>query len=338
MEQLRGRADVTVAAAQLLQAWSAVFGSPVITELTPGRVWEVATERGDRYILKKLSTFSASDPVRRFADEARILSYLLQRGVPVAVPVLSDDGRACVTDHDGAPHAVFPMLPKGGADSDPGLDPTLFQNVGAAIARLHIALADCPFGVESWEVGPGALRALWQTAEDHLPAPALTALSARIRPRWDLIVQALSAAPQRVHGDVHGGNILTTGHEVTGIIDCDHLPLAPRGYDLGYYIAFAGHWWLDRNQPWRPVDEARHLLTGYDAVSRLTRQENDDLPALALAAALGLIAHFIREHDLIEDSWLRTVHWIGDNFDALRLPADRARRPARRGRAGGHSC
>jgi len=23
---------------------------------------------------------------------------------------------------------------------------------------------------------------------------------------------------------------------VTGIIDCDHLPLAPRGYDLGYYL------------------------------------------------------------------------------------------------------
>jgi len=65
----------------------------------------------------------------------------------------------------------------------------------------------------------------------------------------------------------------------------------------------------------------RHLLTGYDAVSRLTRQENDDLPALALAAALGLIDYFVREHDLVEESWLRTAYWIGDNFDALRLPA-----------------
>jgi Ser/Thr protein kinase RdoA (MazF antagonist) len=50
------------------------------------------------------------------------------------------------------------------------------------------------------------------------------------------------------------------------------------------------------------VDEVRHLLTGYDAVSALTRQENDDLPALALAAALGLIDHFAREHDLVEES------------------------------------
>lgn len=312
---------MTIAVGQLLEAWSGVFSSPVITELAPERVWEVATERGDRYVLKKVSTFNAPDPVRRFTDEARILTYLLQRGVPVAVPVLSDDGNVCATDDDGAPHAVFPMLPDGGADNDPGLDPALFQNVGAAIARLHVALADCPLSIESWEVGPGVLKEIWQTAQDHLPPAALTELSARVRPRWDSMVRALSAAPQRVHGDVHGGNLLTDGQEVTGIIDCDHLPLAPRGYDLGYYMAFAGHWWLDGDQPSRPVDESRHLLTGYDAVSRFTRQENDDLPALALAAALGLINHFIREHDLIDESWLRTAHWIGDNFDSLRLPA-----------------
>lgn len=317
---------MTIAAAQLLGAWSGVFSSPVITELTPGRVWEVATERGDRYVLKKVSTLNAPDPARRFTDEARIVTYLLQRGVPVAVPVLSDDGKAYATDDDGAPYAVFPMLPQGDADDDPGLDPALFQNVGAAIARLHAALADCPFGVESWEVGPDVLKATWQNLEDRLPAAALTELSARVRPRWDSIVQALSAAPQRVHGDVHGGNLLTDGEEVTGIIDCDHLPLAPRGYDLGYYLAFAVQWRLvDGGQTSQPVDEAtpfitRHLLTGYDAVSRLTRQENDDLPALALFAALGLIDYFVREHDLVEESWLRTAHWIGDNFDTLRLP------------------
>lgn len=285
----------------------------------------MVTDRGDRYVLKKVSTFSAPDPVRRFAGEARILTYLLQRGLPVAVPVLSNDGRACATDGDGVPHAVFPMLRNGDAGDGQGLDPVLFQNVGAAIARLHAALADCPFGVESWQVGPGLLAALWQTVQDRLPAAAVTGLSARVRPRWDAIVQALSAAPQRVHGDVHGGNLLTDGQEVTGIIDCDHLPLAPRGYDLGYFMASDVHWWLAASPPSRSADEAtpfvaRHLLTGYDAVSRLTRQENDDLPALALVAALGLVDYFIREYDLVEESWLRTVHWIGDNFGLLRLP------------------
>lgn len=164
----------------------------------------MTTERGDRYVLKKVSTFNAPDPVRRFTDEARILTYLLQRGVPVAVPVLSDDERACTTNEDGVPNAVFPMLPKGDADNDPRLDPALFQNVGAAIARLHAVLADRPFGVESLDVGPGLLTAWWQTVDDHLPAAALTELSARIRPRWESIVQALSAAPRPWAGNTEG--------------------------------------------------------------------------------------------------------------------------------------
>jgi Ser/Thr protein kinase RdoA (MazF antagonist) len=164
------------------------------------------------------------------------------------------------------------------------------------------------------------LEAWRQTVQDRLQADALTGLAARIQPRWDSMVQAMSAAPQRVHGDVHGGNLLTVGQEVTGIIDCDHLPLAPRGYDLGYYMAFAVRWWLGAGQPSRAVHEIRHLLAGYDAAGPLTRQENDDLPALALASALGMTAYFLTEHDLAEESWLRTAHWIGDHFDELRLP------------------
>jgi len=34
---------VTTAVAQVLEAWSAVFSSPVVTELAPERVWEVET-------------------------------------------------------------------------------------------------------------------------------------------------------------------------------------------------------------------------------------------------------------------------------------------------------
>ena len=313
---------MTTAAAQVLRAWSGAFGSPAIAELALGRVWAVAAEGGDRYVLKKVSTFGAPGPVRRFTGEVRILTYLLQRGVPVAVPVLTDDGKAYAADGDGALYAVFPMLLGGGAD-DPKMDPGLLESMGATIARMHDALAVCPFGIESWEIGPGTLTASWRTLQGRLPADALSGLSARVRPRWDSTVRALSAAPQPVHGDVHGGNILTDGRKVTGIIDCDHLPLAPRGYDLGYYLAFAVQSRQAASRPSPSADEAvpvitRHLLTGYDTVSQLTRRENGDLPALALAAALGLIDYFIREHDLVEESWLRTACWIGDNFDVLR--------------------
>ena len=140
------------------------------------------------------------------------------------------------------------------------------------------------------------------------------------RARWESIVQALSAPPQRVHGNVHGGNLLTDGQEVTGIIDCDHLQLAPRGYDLDC-MAFGGRWRLDGNQPSQPVDRAtpfitRHLLTGYDAVSRLTRQENDDLPALALFTAASAF-----------DGHEGLVKWVFDSVGLGRWGSGGSARP-----------
>jgi len=316
---------VTTALARIVEAWSGALGAPVISELAPGSVWELAAATGDRYVIKKLKAFDAPDPARRFTDEARILTYLLQRGVPVAVPVLSDDGRVCVTDEAGVAHAVFLMLPRREAD-DPASNPKLWQNVGAAVARMHVALAACPFGIDSWTVGPDTLPPIWRTVEQRLPADVVARLDALVRPRWDRMLEALSAPPQRIHGDVHGGNLLTVGHEVTGIIDCDHLPMGPRTYDLGYFLAFGVQWWLDRDQPSRPVDETIAVLRGYDTVSPLTPQERCDLPALALEVTLGLVDFFVREHDLVPDNWLGAAFRIGKQFDALerRLTAPEA--------------
>jgi len=134
-----------------------------------------------------------------------------------------------------------------------------------------------------------------------------------------------------VSKDVHGGNLLTDGQEVTGIIDCDHLQLAPRGYDLDC-MAFGGRWRLDGNQPSQPVDRAtpfitRHLLTGYDAVSRLTRQENDDLPALALFTAASAF-----------DGHEGLVKWVFDSVDLGRWGSGGSARPITPLGSSGHAA
>jgi hypothetical protein len=75
----------------------------------------------------------------------------------------------------------YRCFPKAVLTTIRGWDAVLYRNVGAAIARLHIVLAGCPFDVESWQAGPDSLEANWQTVEDRLPAAAVTELSARIR-------------------------------------------------------------------------------------------------------------------------------------------------------------
>jgi len=75
----------------------------LIAALTPGRVREVATQDGYHYVLKKVSIFNAPDPARRFTAEARILTCLLQQGVPVAVLLLANNGKAYATTTKALP-------------------------------------------------------------------------------------------------------------------------------------------------------------------------------------------------------------------------------------------
>ena len=276
-------------------------------------------ERGDAYILKKIDPFEWSDPQRRFINQARILSYLAQSGVPVAVPVLCDDGRVYTTDRDGHIYAVFPMLPNDSADTEPG--PDLYHNIGAAIARLHLALAACPFGVESWTIAVDPVEQWVRRLLGSLPAAAGADLAPLVDRWWGAIARALAAPLQRVHGDVHGGNVLTDGERVTGIIDVDHLQLAPRCYDIAYWMAFAVEWRLTGHSALPFADEARGFLTGYGNVSPLPSQETEDIPALALVVALSLLAYFLRKEDLVKESWVRTAHWIDEHPDALRHPS-----------------
>jgi hypothetical protein len=66
---------------------------------------------------------------------------------------------------------------------------------------------------------------------------------------------------------------------------------------------------------------SRQLAGHHRDVTRQAVGGGDGAPALALFAALALVGWFAREHDLVEESWLRAAHWIGDNFDALGVAA-----------------
>lgn len=313
---------MTTVAGQVLEAWSGVLGSARVRELATDRVWELSDHNGVRYALKKVTIFGGTDPVRRLTDEARILGFLAQRGLPVATPVLTDSGSVYASDDAGSLYALTPMLPFD--DSRTGLldDVELYENVGSTVARMHVALAECPYGIDSWQVGPNAFVEAWQRLRDRLPATSFEPLAERVEPWRGAILHALADPhKQRVHGDVHGANVLTDRRTVTGIIDFDHLPLAPRTFDLGYYLGFWGHWALEQEQSIEPATAlvTRHLLTGYHAVTTLTPSEVDGIPAMSLAVTLLMADFFLKEHDVVEDSWIRAAHWITEHPDPLRF-------------------
>lgn len=321
---------------RIVAAWAGVLGTePAARSLVADRVWDVTAANGVRYALKRVTRFDGTDPVRRLADEARILGYLAGDGLPVAVPVLSDLGRVYAVDGDGDLHTLTPLLPRGEPSSVRLEDAAHYRGIGAVLARLHGALADCPYAIDSWEETSASLDRAWRRIEARLPAAGLADLTEVVGPWWPAMAAALDGPRrQRVHGDAHGANILTDRGVVTGIIDVDHLPLAPRTFDLGYYLANWIRWVIGHDRPGRPhpresperdgwpdrhevASVSRGLLGGYAEASALSRRELESIPAIGMAVCLFLVGHFAQEHDLVERSWIWAAEWIRDHPEAM---------------------
>src|SRR5689334_4205913 len=125
---------------ELVGAWRGVLGAlgtQTIDRLPFGEVWSIATASGARFVLKRLSDADLPTRRRRFTEEARIVIHLAQSGLPVAMPILDDDGRIGV-EHDGGLWALVPMLPTPDDTSLPTVErlleekPAYFHAVGRA--------------------------------------------------------------------------------------------------------------------------------------------------------------------------------------------------------------
>lgn len=273
----------------------------------------VTTKCGERFILKNIAS---SLNAERIDTEYNLLRHLQAFGVPVAVPIPPDSGQLCVRDQDGV-YLLYPMLPADQTIPPGGIE-EVYANIGAAVARLHVALAAYPGQVDSWTMDlPRTL------AEEAVPriARALTGDDKDAFQRvWMLLHEDMSAAltalpTQLIHGDCHGGNYLLYRGDVSGFVDLDHLPTGPRVYDIGYLLAdmakaqfvdiHAHRGWLQRFQ---------HVVIGYQRENTLSRREKDALWFVMLATQLLFVDWFFQHgRDELARKNLEAFYWIHRN-------------------------
>lgn len=190
-------------------------------------IWRVVGEDEREWVLKQLPKIPPGvGPV----EEYRVLCYLQAAGLPVAAPIVTDDGRITF-NADNLPEAqptgdrayvLIPLLPN---DSELHELPQLAHAIGAGIARLDHALARCPWQVTSFTDDPA--RQILGDRYTGLP-PELRTLTTPLRDR--LYAAIVDLPTQRTHGDCNVGNLLVNDGAVTGYIDFDHLPTGPRIY------------------------------------------------------------------------------------------------------------
>jgi Ser/Thr protein kinase RdoA (MazF antagonist) len=301
-----------------LEAWHTIVGTarlePFPTVTNP--IWQVHAENGTAYVLKRLPEYPpGAGPI----DEFRVVGFLQARGVPVAPPIITDDGHI-FTERNDRRYALLPSLPndRGNHELGPHAATTAY-NIGAAIGRIDEALAEFPWPVRSFEDDPAK-----DLPESMSKIPV--EVSNLAAPFTNRLAEATADLPrQRTVGDCNEGNVLVHGTEVSGFIDLDHLPIGPRVRDLAYYLVSR----LRNSVGSEPATAAflavlHRYIAGYHDAYPLTAHERAAVVPLLLVNELGLadwhLHSWTPRPDKFEEN-VRTIEWITAHFHELEAAA-----------------
>jgi Ser/Thr protein kinase RdoA (MazF antagonist) len=283
------------------------------------RVFKIVTV-GPTFILKDIS--DAPD-LTRLEFTRNVLTHVAHAGLRVPIALLSRFGQSAVP-FQGRFYLLSELIEASEYPSEPELKAELFYHTGQAIAKLHQALAAYPdkeVSRKTWREDLAGRVAEWISAlGDGLPEPQAAVVKRVGRERGATIEAALRGLPEQlIHRDCHPGNILVQRTRVIGFIDCDHLCIGPRLFDLAYYAVHHLKWVTDDEAATnRWLTDLPHLLTGYRSQQRLTQEEAAALPYGMLAYHL-LLSHWFmglprRESIALE---VRALDWIHTHFDAI---------------------
>lgn len=216
----------------------------------------------------------------RLAQVADLTAWLGAAGLPVSAPVPALDG-AVQVEVDGVSLGVQRVVL--GELLDVG-DLVQVHATGAALARLHLALARYP-GPAPADPPPALgerVRGWLAVAPAHLPAAAVASLRSLLDG-----VPDEGPGTQLVHGDVRSANVLCAGSEVTALLDLEEVRTDHAVVELARTAVLLG----TRFRDWGPVgDDVRAaLLAGYTSVRPLGPVEAAWWDALVLWQALGTV-------------------------------------------------
>jgi Ser/Thr protein kinase RdoA (MazF antagonist) len=177
-----------------------------------------------------LTAWSRRDPLAWLVREVAVAGYVADRGGPVVPPSRAADPGPHV--QDGFAISLWEFVPASLRRPSP-------VELGAALASLHLAAADCPADL-------GDLTPARDQISDGLDAlereSALAPAEAdALRARQELLLGRLGDTGPAIvlHGDAHGGNLIATAGGWRWI-DLEECCRGPAEWDLATMAGQAG--------------------------------------------------------------------------------------------------
>jgi len=272
---------------------------------------------GETFVLKDI--WNAPD-LNRMAFTRDLLEHVTRAGIQVPLPYLTRSGQF-VDPVDKHFFLLTKFIEAGEYPKDPGLMPELFFNTGPAIAKLQQALATYPgadLSQKTWREDPAGRVPGWvASGGEGFPSLQAEVIERVLRERGEAMEAAMRGLPEQlIHRDCHPGNVLVQGTRVVGFIDCDHICIGPRFFDLSYYAVHHLKWVTEdetATENW--LTSLPRLVSGY-------RSQQDFLPEEVVALPYGMMAyHLLLAHwDLRLSNFnsvvleTRALDWIDRHF------------------------
>lgn len=305
----------------ILENWNTILGTrnEPLSQFPERELWLVQAEDKREYYLKRLG------PWRNLplADEARVLHFLSGDGVNVADFIPTDRAKLYAGEIEDS-FVLMPRLSRETFSSKETLSAE--YEIGRLIGRLHVALAEYPWRVNSYVED---LQGQLERAQ-MLPLNVASLFAER---RAERIAAPDSLPMQPVHGDLTPENIvLQRPIDASGFIDFEHLPLAPRIWDVAKYLSrrLRMRWRAEDQSPnHHRLEHIPPFLRGYQETNPLSSLEVAALPAMIAAANVIEVSYFMEiaagvlerrrlsDHDEVLADSIEAAEWHLSHWDEV---------------------
>jgi homoserine kinase type II len=280
----------------------------------------LTTERGAQRTEYVLTVFENLD-FDQLPFYLQLMRHLAERGIPVPAPVANAAGELVVPLR-GKPAAIVSKL-EGSSQMDP--QPVHCADVGAMLARMHLAASDFPMrqpnlrGLDWWQ-------ATMPQVLPYLSAEAARLLQDEVAFQTAFAAGATYAELQRgpVHADLFRNNVMFVGERLTGCFDFYFAGVDTWLFDLAVTV---NDWCIDQGSGKLDLARTNALLASYRAVRPFTAAEEAAWQPMLRAAALRFWLSRLYDFYVPREAEMLTPH---DPTHFERILRDRLATPAPR--------